>query len=78
MSGTYKKEAQNVFNYLIIYQEWPTTLLMNWMVCIKKNIKTLPVTSKDFGLEANTEKTKYIFLSRAQNVGQNHTITPIN
>ena len=73
MSGTYK-EAQNV---LIIYQEWPTTLLINWMVCIKKNIKALLVTSKDFGLEANTEKTKYIF-PREQNVGQNHTIRHIN
>ena len=77
MSGTYK-EAQNVFNYLIIYQEWPTTLLMNWMVCIKKNIKALPVTSKDFGLEANTEKANYIFLSHEQNVGLNHTIRHIN
>jgi len=47
------------------------------MVCIKKNIKALLVTSKDFGLEANTEKTKYIF-PREQNVGQNHTIRHIN
>ena len=51
---------------------------MNWMVCIKKNIKALLVTSKDSGLEANTEKSKYIFLSREQNVGQNHTIRHIN
>ena len=44
------------------------------MVCIKKNMKALLVTSKNFGLEENTEKTKYLFLSHEQNVGQNHTI----
>jgi hypothetical protein len=47
---------------------------MNWKVCIKKHIKALLVTSNDFGLEANTEKSKYTFLSHEENVGQNHTI----
>jgi hypothetical protein len=68
------QRGTDVFNYLIISQERPTALLMNWMVCIQKNIKALLVTSKNFGLDANTEKTKYIFLSREQNVGQHHTI----
>jgi hypothetical protein len=34
--------------------------------------------NKDSGLEANAEKTKYIFLSHEQKVGQNHTIRHIN
>jgi hypothetical protein len=41
---------------------------------IKKNTETLIDASKEFGLEANAEKTKYILLSRHQNVGQLHDI----
>jgi hypothetical protein len=39
---------------------------------IKKNTETLIDTSKEFGLEANTEKTKY--MSPHQNPGQNHDV----
>jgi hypothetical protein len=38
----------------------------------KKNIETLIDASKEVGLEANAEKTKYMLLSRHQNAGQNH------
>jgi hypothetical protein len=38
---------------------------------VKKNTETLIDTSKEVGLEANTEKTKYILLSLHQNLGQN-------
>jgi hypothetical protein len=42
---------------------------------IKRNTqKTLIDASKEVGLEVNTEKTKYILLSRHQNAGQNHNI----
>jgi hypothetical protein len=41
---------------------------------IKKNIQTLIDAGKEFGLEVNTEKTKYMLLSRQQNAGQNHDI----
>jgi hypothetical protein len=41
---------------------------------IKKNTQTLIDASKEIGLEVNTEKTKYISLSRHQNAGQNHDI----
>jgi hypothetical protein len=40
----------------------------------KKNTETLIDASKEVGLEVNTEKTKYMFLSRRQNVGQNYDI----
>jgi hypothetical protein len=37
---------------------------------IKKNVETLIDASKDVGLEVNTEKTKYMLLSRHQNAGK--------
>jgi hypothetical protein len=39
---------------------------------IKKNTETLIDASKEIGLEVNTEKTKYMLLSRHQNAEQNH------
>ncbi|PNF32661.1 hypothetical protein B7P43_G13126, partial [Cryptotermes secundus] len=41
---------------------------------IEKNRQTLIDASKEVGLEVNTEKTKYMLLSRHQNAGQNHDI----
>jgi hypothetical protein len=41
---------------------------------IKKNTETLIGASKEFDLEINTEKTKYMLLSRHQNAGQSHDI----
>jgi hypothetical protein len=41
---------------------------------IKKNTQTLIDASKEVGLDVNTEKTKYILLSRHQNAGQNRDI----
>jgi hypothetical protein len=46
---------------------------------IKKNTEPLiDATSKEFGLEINIEKTKYILLSRHQNVRQNQDIKIAN
>jgi hypothetical protein len=39
---------------------------------IKKNTQTLVDSSKEAGLEENTDKTKYMLLSHHQNAGQNH------
>jgi hypothetical protein len=41
---------------------------------IKENTEALVVDSKEIGLEVNAEKTKYMVMSRNQNVGQNHNI----
>jgi hypothetical protein len=41
---------------------------------IKKNMENLIDASKEVGLEINVEKTKYMILSRHQNVGQNWDI----
>jgi hypothetical protein len=42
-------------------------LLGDNICTIKKNTQTLIDTSKEVGLEVNTEKTKYMLLSRHQN-----------
>jgi hypothetical protein len=44
----------------------------------KKNTQILISASKEIGLEVNTEKTKYMLLSRHQNEGQNHDIKIAN
>jgi hypothetical protein len=41
---------------------------------VEKNTETLIDASKEVGLEVNTEKTKYMLLSRHQNAGKNHDI----
>jgi hypothetical protein len=45
---------------------------------IKKNVEILIDASKEVGLEINVEKTKYMLLSRHQNVGQNRDIKIAN
>jgi hypothetical protein len=45
---------------------------------IKKNTETLIDVGKEVGLEINVEKTKYMLLSRHQNVGQNRHIKVAN
>jgi hypothetical protein len=41
---------------------------------ININTQTLINASKEVGLEVNVEKTKYMLVSRDQNVGQNREI----
>jgi hypothetical protein len=41
---------------------------------IKRNTQKLIDASKEIGVEANTEKTKYILLSHHHNARQNHDI----
>jgi hypothetical protein len=45
---------------------------------IKKNTETLVNTSKEVGLEVNTQKTKYTLLAHYQNAGQNRDINIAN
>jgi hypothetical protein len=45
---------------------------------IKKNTEALLHASKETGLEVNTEKTKYMLMSRSQKTGQKHSIKIAN
>jgi hypothetical protein len=45
---------------------------------VKKNMETLLHASKEVGQEINVDKTKYMLLSRHQNIGQNRNIKIAN
>jgi hypothetical protein len=45
---------------------------------VKKNTETLLDASKEIGLEVNTEKTKYMLMSRSQRIGQKRSIKIAN
>jgi hypothetical protein len=45
---------------------------------VKRRTETLTDANKEVGLETNVEKTKYMLLSRHQNVGQNRDIKIAN
>jgi hypothetical protein len=49
-------------------------LLYDNIGTMKKNMENLIDTSKDVVLEVNTEKTKYMLLSRHHITGQNHDL----
>jgi hypothetical protein len=62
---------------LLIYAE-DVNLQADNIDTTRKNTETLTDASKEVGLEIITEKTKYTFLSRHQNAGQNHDIKIVN
>jgi hypothetical protein len=41
---------------------------------MKKNTDAVVVASKEIGLEASTDKTKYMVMSRDQNAGSSHKV----
>jgi ribosomal protein S2 len=63
----------NGTHQLLVYAD-DVNLLGDNIDTTKKNTETLIEANKEVGLEVNTEKTKYMFLSRCQNAGQNHDI----
>jgi hypothetical protein len=48
------------------------------MDTIKKNTEALLDASKEVGLERNPEKTKYMLMSRSQEIGEKHSIKIVN
>jgi hypothetical protein len=60
--------------YLLLICADDMNLLGDNIDTIKKDAQILIDASKEIGLEVNTEKTKYMLLSRHQNAGQNHDI----
>jgi hypothetical protein len=45
---------------------------------IKKNMLLIDASNEEVGLKVNAEKTKYMLISRHQNVGQNHIVKLAN
>jgi hypothetical protein len=58
---------------LLAYADY-SNLLGGNLDIIERNTQTLTDTSKEDGLEVNSEKTKYMLLSHHYNAGQNHNV----
>ena len=41
---------------------------------MKENAEALLVATKEIGLEVNTDKTKYMVMSRDRNAGRGHSV----
>jgi sorting nexin-29 len=67
----------NGTHQLLVYADY-VNLLSDNIDTIKKSTQTLTDTSKEAGLEVNTEKTMYMLLSHHQNAGQNYDINIAN
>jgi hypothetical protein len=63
----------NGTHQLLVYAD-DVSILGRSVRSIKKNVEDLVIASKETGLEVNAEKTKYMVMSRNQNVGHNHNI----
>jgi hypothetical protein len=63
----------NATHQLLVYADYVNLLGEN-MNIIKKNEEALLGASKEIDLEVNSEKTKYMFMSRHQTAGQSNYI----
>jgi hypothetical protein len=58
---------------LVVYADY-VNILGGSVHTVKESAEALLVASKKFGLEVNTDKTKYMVMSRDQTAGRNHSI----
>jgi hypothetical protein len=74
---TNNTDELNGTHQLLAYAD-DVNLLRDSIDTIKKNTEILIDASKEVGLELNVDETKYMLLSRHQNVGQNRDIKVAN
>jgi len=67
----------NGTHQLLVYAD-DVNILGRSAQTVKKNARALVVVSKEIGLEANTDKTKYMVMSQDQNVGRRHSMKTDN
>jgi hypothetical protein len=63
----------NGIHQLLAYSD-DVNILGGSVHAVKKNTEALVAATKEIGLEVNADKTKYMFMSRDQNAGRNHSI----
>ena len=63
----------NVTHQLLAYAD-DVNIFGGSIHTVKENLETLVVASKETGLEVNSDKTKYMVMSRDQNAGRSHNI----
>ena len=63
----------NGTHQLLVYAD-DVNILGGSVHTVKKKEETLTVPSKEFGLEVNADKTKYMVMSRDQNAGRCHSV----
>jgi hypothetical protein len=70
--------CSNIVGHQFLVYADDVNLLGDNIDTVEKNNETLINASKEVGLEINVEKTKYMLLSRQQNVGQNRDMKIAN
>jgi hypothetical protein len=64
----------NGTHQLLAYAD-DVTILGGSVHTVKENAESLVVATKETGLEVNADKTKYMIMSRDQNLGRSHSVT---